>query len=154
MLQVPIWVRALVAIILIGGIMIALPNALPENVIQRMPDWLPKDTVSLGLDLQGGSYLLLEVQLDQVEKDKLDSMMADIRVGLRKAKIAFSDLSARNGQVSVRVRDPAQFDQARKILDGLNPQVGGGVLSVGSHEYEITTPGQNRLVMGISYAYL
>ena len=153
MLQVPVWVRVLVAVILIGGIMIALPNALPENVIQRMPNWLPKDTVSLGLDLQGGSYLLLEVQLDQVEKDKLDSVMADIRVGLRKAKIGFSDLSARNGQVSVRVRDPAQFDQARKILDGLNPQVGGGVLSVGSREYEITTPGQNRLVMGITDAY-
>ena len=36
----------------------------------RLPAWLPSSTVSLGLDLQGGSYLLLEVQLDQVQKDK------------------------------------------------------------------------------------
>ena len=50
--------------------------------------------MSLGLDLQGGSYLLLEVQLDQVQKDKAESMIGDIRAAFRKAHIGYTDLGA------------------------------------------------------------
>ena len=54
-----------------AGILIALPNALPQNPCSSVfPPGCRTNTVSLGLDLQGGSYLLLEVELDQVQKDK------------------------------------------------------------------------------------
>ncbi|MDE2265255.1 MAG: protein translocase subunit SecD, partial [Alphaproteobacteria bacterium] len=79
MLQVSRWVQILVAVVLIGGILIALPNALPEPVRAKLPQWIPHDTVSLGLDLQGGSYVLLEVELDQVMKDRVQSTVGDIR---------------------------------------------------------------------------
>jgi protein-export membrane protein SecD len=153
MLQVSAWVRAIVLAILIGGIVVALPNALPENIRAKIPSWLPSATTSLGLDLQGGSYLLLEVELDQVQKDQLESLLADIRVGLRKAHIGYTDLAAKADTVSVRVRDSAQFDAAKKILDGLNPFAGGSVLSVGTREYDVTTPGDERIVMHITDAY-
>ena len=51
MLKVSLWVRLVTAIVLVGGILIALPNALPESVRARFPSWLPHSTVNLGLDL-------------------------------------------------------------------------------------------------------
>ncbi len=61
----------------------------PTICSNKFPAWLPHDAVSLGLDLQGGSYLLLEVELDQVQKDKLESLIGDIRAGFRKAHIGY-----------------------------------------------------------------
>ncbi|HTO27464.1 MAG TPA: hypothetical protein VL017_02625, partial [Devosia sp.] len=77
MLQVSLWSRVVTGLILLVGILVALPNALSDSVLSKVPSWLPTNAVSLGLDLQGGSYLLLEVQLDQVQKDKLESVMSD-----------------------------------------------------------------------------
>lgn len=153
MLQVSLWSRVITAIILIVGILFALPNALPENIRNQLPSWLPKETVSLGLDLQGGSYLLLEVELDKVEKDKLESLMSDIRVGLRKARIAFSNLSNKNDVVSVEIRDRQQFAEARKILDDLNPSLSGSILAGGNKEFVVSQAGQTRLSMRLTNEY-
>ncbi len=153
MLQVSLWSRVITAIILIVGILFALPNALPENIRNQLPSWLPKETVSLGLDLQGGSYLLLEVELDKVEKDKLESLMSDIRVGLRKARIAFSNLSNKNDVVSVEIRDRQQFAEARKILDDLNPSLSGSILTGGNKEFVVSQAGQTRLSMRLTDEY-
>ncbi|MGN6150013.1 MAG: protein translocase subunit SecD, partial [Rhizomicrobium sp.] len=64
MMQISSWSRIVTLLILLAGIIFALPNALPENIRDRLPPFFPRQTVSLGLDLQGGSYLLLEVELD------------------------------------------------------------------------------------------
>src|SRR5580692_4503074 len=153
MLQVSTWVRAFVVAILIGGILVALPNALPDNLRAKIPSWLPSATTSLGLDLQGGSYLLLEVELDQVQKDQLESLLADIRIGLRHAHIGYTDLAAKDDTVSVHIRDASQFDAAKKILDDLNPVAGGSVLAIGTREYDVTAPGDSSIVMHLTDAY-
>ena len=86
MLQVSPWTRIITFIVVLAGMLIALPNALPDNILQRYPSFLPKSTVSLGLDLQGGSQLLLEVQIDQVHRDKAEATIGDIRAAFRKAR--------------------------------------------------------------------
>jgi SecD/SecF fusion protein len=153
MMQIPTWSRVVTLLVVLAGILIALPNALPENIVNRLPKFLPHDQVSLGLDLQGGSYLLLEVELDQAMKDKVENLLADIRVGLRKAHIAYTDLSAQGDTVSVRVIDTGRFNDAQEILKNLNPLVSGGVLSVGSHAYDMTTPGSDTVVMKMTDNY-
>ena len=147
MLQIPTWSKVVTILILVAGILIALPNALPGWVVSRIPPFLPSGTVALGLDLQGGSYLLLEVEFDQVQKDRLESLMGDIRVGLRKARIGYTNLEAAGDSVSLRVLDPARYDEAKTILDKLNPVVGGSVLSVGARDYQMTEPGRDQVVM-------
>ena len=141
MLQVSLFTRILVALIVLGGILVALPNALPDKVASRYPSWLPHDTVSLGLDLQGGSFLLLEVDFAQVQRDKTQSTVGDIRAGLRKAHIEYQDLGTSGDVVRVRVPDGASQAQAKTILDGLNPALTGSVLSVGAKEYDIVQQG-------------
>jgi len=129
-LQVSIWSRLLTLIILLGGILVALPNALPPDVRARMPKFLPSAAVNLGLDLQGGSYLLLGVDFDQVTRDRAESLMGDIRAGLRKAHLPFTDINTRGDTVTVRITDAARIEEARTLLQTLNPAMTGSVLSV------------------------
>ncbi len=150
MLQIPTWSKVLTILILVAGVLIALPNALPARVVARMPPFLPTGTVALGLDLQGGSYLLLEVEFDQVQKDRLELLMGDIRTAFRKARIGYTNLEAGPDTVSLRVLDPARYDDAKSILSGLNPMVGGSVLSVGARDYQMLERGRDSLVMRMS----
>src|SRR5262249_18210930 len=103
-----------------------------------MPKFLPSSAVNLGLDLQGGSYLLLGVDFDQVMRDRAESLMGDIRAGLRKARIPFKDPTARGDTVTVTVPDPSRIEEARTLIQSLNPNMTGSVLSVGGKEYDMT----------------
>jgi len=140
-LQVSIWTRIFTIIVVVAGILIALPNALSDKVRAKFPSWLPSQTVNLGLDLQGGSYLLLQVDLDQVTRDRAESMVGDIRSGFRKAKIPLTDLNGHGDTVSVRVTDPARIEDARTLLNTINPTVTGAVLGVGGKQYDMTEQG-------------
>ena len=153
MLQVSTWVRVLVSIILFFGVMIALPNALPGSVRAKMPSWLPHNTVSLGLDLQGGSYILLEVDLEDVMKDRVESTLGDIRRALRKAHIGYRNLSAAGDSVSVEIIEADQFDAALAVLKDVNPTVSGAVFSVGGREYDMTQPGHGVVAMRMTDVY-
>jgi protein-export membrane protein SecD len=151
MLQVSKWVRIVVGLVLIFGIAIALPNALPENVRNSLPSWMPKNTASLGLDLQGGSYVLLEVQLDQVMKDQLDSTVGDIRRALRKQHIAY-EFKRPEGAIGVRILNAADYPNALKAIKDLNPAVTGSAL-IGTKQYDINEAGDSTVNLKMSDAY-
>ena len=141
MLQISTWSKILTALVVAFGLLVALPNALSDKITSRLPGWLPHDSVSLGLDLQGGSYLLLQVDFDQVQKDKALAMIGDIRAAFRKAHIPYTDLGATGDTVNVRVTDATRTDEAAKLVDGLNPTMQSSVLSVGAKQYDVTQAG-------------
>src|ERR1041385_8361002 len=153
MLQVSTWTRLIVGLILLAGLLIAVPNALPDNIRAGFPRWLPSQTVTLGLDLQGGSYLLLEVELEAVQKDKLESLMSDARRALRKAHILYDNIGITADTFSVEIKDPAQRDEARTLIQGLNPNMGSGVLGVSGHAYEFSDNGRGTFTMKITEQY-
>ncbi|MFO1249186.1 MAG: protein translocase subunit SecD [Alphaproteobacteria bacterium] len=153
MLQVSIWTRLITLIIVVGGILVALPNALPQSVRDKMPKFLPSSAVNLGLDLQGGSYLLLGVDFDAVTRDRAETLVGDIRAGFRKAHIPLTDLNAHGDTVSVRVTDPSRIAEARTLLQSLNPVMNGSVLAVGGKEYEMTEPGGGVFTLRMSDAF-
>jgi len=152
-LQVSIWTRLATIIVVVAGILIALPNALPEQVRSKFPSWLPSSTVNLGLDLQGGSYLLLQVDLDQVTRDRAEAMVGDIRAAFRKAHIPLADLNTKNDTVSVRVTDPTRVDDARTLLNSINPTISSAVLSVGGKQYDMSEPGNGVFVLHMTDSY-
>ncbi|HWY64354.1 MAG TPA: protein translocase subunit SecD [Rhizomicrobium sp.] len=155
MLQVSLWSRLLTLLILVGGILIALPNALSPDIRARMPKFLPSSAVNLGLDLQGGSYLLLGVDFDQVTRDRAESLMGDIRAAFRKGHIASDNYKVAGDTVSVRVTDAGQVEAARGLVQGLNPNMTGSVLSVGGKQYDMTeTAGVFTLRMTDAYKTL
>ncbi|MDA7634367.1 protein translocase subunit SecD [Alphaproteobacteria bacterium] len=75
--------------------------------------------VNLGLDLQGGSYLLLEVDMDSVVQERMDNLGETIRTSMRNKRIGISNLSVSTDRLSFQLRDELQFVEARDILNGL-----------------------------------
>src|SRR5882762_3313055 len=80
----------------------AVPNFFPEAQVKTWPAWAQRHIV-LGLDLQGGASLLLEVDSNYVKKEKLDQIRDDVRRVLRDAKIQYTGLNVRNDAVEVRI---------------------------------------------------
>ena len=152
MLQVSIWTRLITLIIVVGGILIALPNALSDTVRAKIPHWLPSSAVSLGLDLQGGSYLLLQVDFDQVARDRAEAMVGDIRAAFRKAHIPFQlDNALTHGDtIGLKVTEAGRIDEARTQLQAINPSVGTSVLAAGGKQYDMTEPGSGQFVLHMS----
>src|ERR1700755_1289790 len=82
----------------------AVPNFFPEAQVKTWRAWAQRRLV-LGLDLQGGSYLLLEVDSNYVKKEKLDQVRDDVRRTPREAQIRYTGLASKGDAVEVRVKD-------------------------------------------------
>jgi preprotein translocase subunit SecD len=117
----------------------AVPNFLPEKMVQSWPKWAQRHIV-LGLDLQGGSHILLEVDTNAVRKEKLEAVRDDVRRVLRDARVGYTGLVVRGNGVEVRIREGSNFDQAVDKLRELSQPL-GGILgsSTGQRTLDVTT---------------
>src|ERR1700722_3019167 len=95
------------------GLLVSLPNAFPAPA-----SWLPWRTVHLGLDLKGGSYLLMEVDMNSVIKERLDGLVDAVRQALRPSAIFYQTLEAQpdRNRIVLRLRDPAKSEAAIAAL--------------------------------------
>src|SRR5207253_8327717 len=107
----------------------AVPNFFPEATVKTWPAWAQRRLV-LSLDLQGGSYLLLEVDSNAVKKDRLDTVRDETRKALRDARIGYTGLNVRNDAVEVRISKdtdvPAALSKLRDRSQPLGGLMGGG----------------------------
>src|SRR5262249_28046010 len=107
---------------------LALPNMLPANVRSMLP--LFNGPIVLGLDLQGGSHVLLEVDQANLKEQYAKQLIGDIRQALRAQKIPYSGLGRSGDNVSVRITDPARVDAAmtelRKLVQPISTSLFGG----------------------------
>ncbi len=94
--------------------------------------WFPKHKITLGLDLQGGSHVMLQVDRNDIVKERLQSTIDDVRSKLREANIGYTGLTGTGQTVQVRVRDLSQVDAAKKALAPLTQPVSAGTLTSGS----------------------
>ncbi|MDX1974931.1 MAG: protein translocase subunit SecD [Rickettsiales bacterium] len=97
-------------------VLLAIPSLIPESARNHLPSWLPHRVVSLGLDLQGGSQLLLEVDFNTFAREQLVNLSDEIRSKLREKKIGYKGLTVNDGKVVFGLRDPVADDEIRKIL--------------------------------------
>ena len=86
MVQLKKWQVFIVILFSILGIFFSIPNFFKSTTLSKFPSFLPKEQVVLGLDLQGGSYLLLEVDTESVINENVNSLEDEIRLMLRKKK--------------------------------------------------------------------
>jgi preprotein translocase subunit SecD len=144
-------VAAILGVILLG-VLLTLPNLFPRASI---PSWLPARQISLGLDLRGGSYLLLEVDTAAVVKERLESLADATRTRLRQANVGYVNLAAQRDErrLSFRLRDPGQSEAALAALRELaNPvAIGGGATAP---DIDITTTPEGVVSATISEAAL
>jgi preprotein translocase subunit SecD len=117
------WKIVAIMLVCIVGLLFAAPNFVDEEFAETLPDWVPHKQVSLGLDLQGGSHLLLEVDVNSAIREQLESTVDEARVELRRAKIRYSGLGV-NGTTGIKVtiREPAKAEEARQLMRRLDPE--------------------------------
>lgn len=116
MVYFPKWKAIVVIAICVLGFLFALPNVLSQRVDDQLPSWLPHKQIALGLDLQGGSHLLLEVDTEAVVRELMEALVDTVRAELRQARIQYTGLGVQGEAVTVTVRDPARADEARTLL--------------------------------------
>ena len=89
--------------IIIFSIFFAFPSLFDFG--NHLPSWWSKNKLKLGLDLQGGSQLLLQVETEEAIQEKLATQTEDIRTELTKANIKPQDLKLVNNIISVKIND-------------------------------------------------
>ncbi|PIR34408.1 MAG: protein translocase subunit SecD, partial [Alphaproteobacteria bacterium CG11_big_fil_rev_8_21_14_0_20_44_7] len=114
MLNFPKWKVLLILSVLVAGIYYALPNFVPM-------DGINDKKLNLGLDLRGGSHLLLEVDFDTYLTEQYENQLDAIRKILREAKLGYKDLNADNNDITFNLREIDKAEEAKKLILDSSP---------------------------------
>ena len=129
-------------ILLTAGIicLFAVPNFFSENTLRNWPSWAQRHIV-LGLDLQGGSSLLLEVDVNAVRKDKRQAISDDVLRVLRQNRIQFTGRAIKGNSVEVRITRDSDVENAVSKLRELSQPVSSVMGSTGQRSVDISESG-------------
>ena len=144
MLDFPRWKTWSISLVILIGILFAIPSMLPPDLKARYPSWLPSATINLGLDLAGGSQLLLEADQADAAKQRLQAMEDQVATELRRSpRVEIGDVSTAGGRVSFLVRDPTQLDTAVERLRAITQPVA----LTGSRDWDVQVMDSTRVVL-------
>jgi len=140
--------RAVVyGLVIVLGLLSALPNLLSPTLSGMLPDWYQQNTVSLGLDLQGGSHLLLEADIQELFASEHEAIAAELTTALREADIRYGRLQMTDKGIELPVRQPERVPEAaslaRKLATG-TPD--------GTRRFDVDTNG-GRLVLTLTESW-
>jgi preprotein translocase subunit SecD len=135
MLHFPRWKIFLIVGSCLFFVFLAIPSLIPEKTRTHLPAFFSTRTVNLGLDLQGGSHLLLEVDFDAFTREQLVNLADEIRVKFREQKIGYKGLSQSEGKVNFTLRDDTTAD-IPKLMQEVSPDL--DIESHGDHSYSAT----------------
>jgi len=125
---------AMVLVVTLAGLAFAFPNILSEEMRESLPEWM--SPLQLGLDLQGGSYLLSEVDLEAVEREQLTNLEESVRGALREERLGYRNL--RSTDVEVFVTIPEDIDRARAAIRTSVPDM--AIETLDNNRLRITIP--------------
>jgi preprotein translocase subunit SecD len=145
MLEFPRWKVWLVSLVVAFGVLLSIPSLIAGTPLANSwPSWLPQYRISLGLDLAGGSHLLLEADAADMQKTRLASMEDSVATELRRdPRIDVGDISTAGGRLSFMVRDPRQVDAAVERMRNLTKPLA----LTGNRDWDVTVVDSTRVVM-------
>jgi len=141
MIHLSRWKVILLALSFAFGVLFAYPNLLSAEQKAALPGWLPKSGVNLGLDLQGGSYLLLEVDVPEMRAKRLTNLGEDARTVLGEVGIETAGIVQDGSGVTVTLADPATMDRA---LEAMRPLANSGSAGA-APDRTVQRQGDNRI---------
>ena len=148
MLYFPRWKVWGISLLCALGVLLAVPSLLPAQAREALPGWAQAVKINLGLDLAGGSHLLLEAETPDVARQRLEAMEDLIRREMRRAGIGIGELSTSGGVLSFSVRDPGRAEEAARTARNQAQPVGFS----GAPDWDVRIEGGNRIVMRQSQA--
>ena len=150
MLEFPKWKVWLVSLVVAAGVLLSIPSLLSGTpYASAWPKWLPQYKVNLGLDLAGGSHLLLEADQQDALKQRLQAKEDEVATELRRdPRIDIGDISTAGGRLSFLVRDPTKVDAAVERLRRLSQPV----QLTGNRDWDVQVVDSTRIVLTPSAA--
>jgi len=145
MLEFPKWKVWLVSLVVAVGVLLSIPSLIAGTTLaDRWPSWLPQYRISLGLDLAGGSHLLLEADAADAQKQRLQGMEDSVQTELRRdPAIDIGDISTAGGRLSFLVRDPTKIDAAVERMRDLTKPVA----LTGNRDWDVQVVDSTRIVL-------
>ena len=145
MLDFPRWKIAGISLIILIGIIFAIPSLFPKEQVAKWPKFAPRTQISLGLDLAGGSHLLMEADAADAARQRVTAMEDNVATELQRGDtvIDVSDISTAGGVLSFMVRNPAQVDAAVERMRTLTKPVG----LTGSRDWDVAVRDQSTVVL-------
>lgn len=142
---------AFIAIVTVLGLLLTIPNFLPPAAFNAYPSFLPHNRMVLGLDLQGGSYLLLQIDKQSVIKDRLGQLRGDARHLLANDNGIGNVTTVEGDKVVIQLTDPSQHDKALSILQKLQNNVSSSMFTVGGvPELEYASTPDGKITISLS----
>ena len=171
MLQIDLWKRIVIWVLVALGLLMALPNAFYSRVethndavaaieagaetsalreeVELWPDWMPSGLVNLGLDLRGGAHLLAEVQVEEVYEARIEGMWPEVRDLLREERSRVGTIRLQpSEEPELRVRlnqNPGMVEEAAALVRGLARPV-TSLTGAAASDIEVTTEGESVVV--------
>lgn len=144
MLDFPRWKITSIVGFLAVLMLLAIPSFFPESMTAKWP--IPHPRVNLGLDLAGGSYLLLEGDIKDLKGSRLAAMRDSVQHEMSQdgTRIAIGDISVRDGKLTFMVRDVGQVDAVRERLLKIT---GSGAGLSGQRQWDIAVTDSTRFVL-------
>src|SRR3569833_2823307 len=145
MLEFPRWKVWLVSIVVAIGVLLSIPSLIAGTPLANSwPKWLPQYRISLGLDLAGGSHLLLEAGARDALKQRLQGMEDSVATELRRdPRSEVGDISTAGGRLSFMVRDPTQVDAAVERMRTLTRPLA----LTGNRDWDVQVVDSTRVVL-------
>lgn len=140
MLNFPRWKIWAISLFCAIGVLLAIPSFLPASLTGDNP---PLPHINLGLDLAGGSQLLLEAETGSLDRQRVEALEDQVRVEARRVNIELADVSTADNQLSFILPNPAQRDQMLEIVRTLS---GGGVVGAAA-QWTVASPEPNRIIL-------
>jgi len=144
-LEFPRWKVWIVTLVVLLGVLFSIPSLLAGTpYAKQWPGWLPQYKINLGLDLAGGSHLLLEADARDAQKQRIQGMEDSIATELRRdPRIDIGDISTADGRLSFLVRDPTKVDAAVERLRTLTQPLG----LTGNRDWDVQVMDSTRIVL-------
>jgi preprotein translocase subunit SecD len=133
------WKILLIVVVCAIGVIFSLPNLFSASTLDELPAFVPHKQVALGLDLRGGSYLLLKVDFAKAQHQQLESVIDNVREALRGADIGYTGLKVAGDAIVFHLRDLGQSDKAREALAKIDPDLDVHIAADGAAKMSYST---------------
>jgi preprotein translocase subunit SecD len=127
MLYIDRWKLIVIAIVCFLGFVYASPNVFlsrdAAEEVSDLPFYVPYRSVNLGLDLRGGSYLLMKVETDVVVKERVEGLTDLVRTAMRGSGIKRRNMRVADLGISFKLDDASKGDEVRRLIREENPSI-------------------------------
>jgi SecD/SecF fusion protein len=157
MLRFAPWrVASIIALVIVAALLVVPSFLSPEALagLQRtLPSFLPARAIVLGLDLQGGAHVLLEVDSPSVTKSQVEALRDDVRGKLREGRISIAGgIALQPRGVQVRIADPGERAKAVELLSSLNQPIGNAIMGPSGHTLDVKDAGDGTVQVSLTDA--